>query len=272
MPKSEVARYYSGGSTDQWDLLNLLKRKGNKTSTPKDKITFLNLRRKSVAVFAASTLGVAGVFGIGIKFMHSLDRPDNSEEQITTPIMQAESPPKTPPITPAIVKAMIPDAPEENIDKYYPLIIDAMNEQGLNDRLILVYAVATIGVETANTFAPIEEFNGRTQAKRFGYKGGEEFYGRGFIQLTHDTNYREIGQMLGMSDELVKHPQIALDPIISSKILASYLKKHEDELRDALSRLDLRAARAVVNGGTGTNGLDQFSAAYKNGLILSVDN
>ena len=49
----------------------------------------------------------------------------------------------------------------------------------------LAYALATTFHETARTMQPIEEY-GRGKGKSYGPTG---FWGRGFVQLTWDTNY-----------------------------------------------------------------------------------
>jgi putative chitinase len=47
------------------------------------------------------------------------------------------------------------------------------------------------------------------------------YYGRGFVQLTWDYNYDKASKALGLIDDrdLVKHPEVALDSLISARIM-----------------------------------------------------
>ncbi|MBI4079337.1 MAG: hypothetical protein HY429_03515 [Candidatus Levybacteria bacterium] len=108
--------------------------------------------------------------------------------------------------------------------KNVPFIVKALEDENILDPNILAYALATIEHETAGTFEPIEEFKGRKNARRLGYEGGTNYFGRGFIQLTHLRNYKTMGQRIGVGDELVKNPNLALQPEVSAKILAAYFK------------------------------------------------
>lgn len=164
-----------------------------------------------------------------------------------------------PTITPAVKKvtenidnvmqkalSYVPDAAQDAFKKNFPLIKKAFAEEGIDDPRVLAYALATVQHETASTFNPIEEYYGRQQAINNGYSGGEDYYGRGFIQLTHDYNYRDIGERIGMGDTLVNHPELALDPKISAKILAAFFK--DRGVADYAKQGDFYDARGPVNG------------------------
>jgi len=142
--------------------------------------------------------------------------------------------------------AAVPQNAKQSAQKNLPLIEAALKEEGINDPQTLAYALATIEHETAGTFEPIEEYGGRSQARRLGYGGGENYFGRGFIQLTHAENYQKIGQRIGVGDALVKNPQLALRPDISAKILAAFFK--DRGVAAATSKGDFIAARRPVNG------------------------
>lgn len=55
------------------------------------------------------------------------------------------------------------------------------------------------------------------------YGGGKKYHGRGYIQLTHDYNYKHYGDKLGI--DLVKDPDLALKPNIAAKIALEYWKE-----------------------------------------------
>lgn len=148
-------------------------------------------------------------------------------------------------ITDAALSA-VPEASKEGAKQNIPYIINALDEQGILTPNNLAYALATVQHETAGTFKPIEEYGGRQQAITRGYGGGANYFGRGYIQLTHDYNYKDIGKKIGLGDELYKNPELALKPEIASKILASFMKdrgvtKYSDSG-------DFYNARRPVNG------------------------
>lgn len=114
-------------------------------------------------------------------------------------------------------------------------VSEALKEQGIYSAQTLAYALATIKHETAGSFRPVNEgyyndekygydpgFTGKSEARKRGYGGGEDYYGRGYIQLTHDYNYQRYGDQLGI--DLVNNPELANDPKIAAKILALYFK------------------------------------------------
>jgi len=186
-----------------------------------------------------------------------------------------------PEITVAIARRMIPGAPRANIESNLPLVLNALVAPELSDKPMILMALATIRAETGS-FLPICEgqshfntspgghpfdlYDSRADLGNLGPPDGERFKGRGFIQLTGRSNYALRGAAIGLRDELIKNPDLASDPGIAARLLASFLKTHEQRIRAALSANDLREARRLVNGGS--NGLEAFEAAYNAGLAL----
>lgn len=64
------------------------------------------------------------------------------------------------------------------------LIVKTALENGVTDPKQIAYILGTAQHETRNFNAPEEDF-GRSQARKYGYGGGEEFFGRGCVHLTH---------------------------------------------------------------------------------------
>lgn len=62
---------------------------------------------------------------------------------------------------------------------------------------------------------------------------------------------------------LLNEPDLANQPDIAARLLASFLKDKERLIKEALVEGDLRAARKLVNGGS--HGLDRFTEAYEIG-------
>ena len=186
-----------------------------------------------------------------------------------------------PDITVEVAAGMLPNAPRANIEKHLPMVLNALVDPQLVDKPMILMALATIRAETAS-FAPISEgqihfntspgghpfdlYDYRAELGNLGPPDGERFKGRGFIQLTGRSNYAVHGAAVGMGTQLIDDPELANDPAIAARLLASFLKHHEEKIRAALTTDNLREARRLVNGGS--NGLEAFEAAYRSGLTL----
>ncbi len=141
--------------------------------------------------------------------------------------------------------AEVPTKAKASARKNLPLIAKALEQEGVLTANVLSYALATIEHETAGTFEPIDEIKGEKSARRLGYEGGTNYYGRGFIQLTHLRNYKAFGMRIGMGDELARNPELASDPEVAAKILAAFFV---DNGPAKLARQgDFIAARRPVN-------------------------
>jgi putative chitinase len=189
-----------------------------------------------------------------------------------------------PNVTVPVVSRMFPSTPVGNIKVHLPLVLKSLVEPELTAKKMVLMALATIRAETEG-FLPISEFQSRFNTSPGGHPfdlydnrrdlgnqgppDGEQYRGRGFIQLTGRFNYREHGRAIGMGDRLVEEPELANNSEIASKLLASFLKSKERAIKEALLQGDLRTARRLVNGGS--HGLDQFSEAYRIGDSLIPD-
>jgi putative chitinase len=184
-------------------------------------------------------------------------------------------------ITVDIATRIIPFAPRANIESNLPFVLDALVAPELGDKPMILMALATIRAETGS-FQPISEgqshfntspgghpfdlYDSRADLGNLGPPDGERFKGRGFIQLTGRANYALHSVAIGLGNQLIENPDLANDPGIAARLLASFLKTHEERIRAALTSNDLREARRLVNGGS--HGLDAFTAAYNTGLAL----
>jgi putative chitinase len=189
-----------------------------------------------------------------------------------------------PAVTPEIVCKMFPATPPRNIETNLPVVLNALVAPQLVEKPLILMALATIRAET-ECFLPISEGQSRFNTspgghpfdlydnrKDLGNQGppdGARFKGRGFIQLTGRANYLEHGQAIGLGSQLIDNPDLANDPEIAARLLASFLQSHLTPIREALAEGDLKTARKLVNGGT--NGLDRFIDAYNIGNTLVPD-
>jgi len=169
----------------------------------------------------------------------------------------------------------------KNIKKYLPSVLKALKEQKLTDKNMVLMALATIRAETGG-FEPISEFKSKYNTspgghpfdlydnrKDLGNRGkpdGENFKGRGFIQLTGRDNYTRYSKKLGLGNELVRNPEKANNPLIAARLLVLFLKDKELRIKDALLRKSYKEARRLVNGGS--HGLKVFRDTFIKGERL----
>lgn len=182
-------------------------------------------------------------------------------------------------VTVAEVAKMFPGVPITNIQTNLPFVLQALSAAGLGDKDMILMALATIRAETGN-FTPLSEFQSKfntapggppfglydNRKKDLGNQGppdGANFKGRGYIQLTGRSNYQIHGAAIGLGNQLITNPALANQPDIAAKLLASFLKSKEAQIRSALARNDLATARKLVNGGS--HGLDAFTQAFNIG-------
>lgn len=141
--------------------------------------------------------------------------------------------------------AGVPQKGKDAARKNIPFIATALAAEGILDSNVLAYALATVEHETDETFEPIGEIQGTVSARRLGYEGGANFYGRGFIQITHLRNYQKFGERIGLGNKLVKNPELAKDPEIAAKILAAFFR--DNNVANLASRGNFVAARRPIN-------------------------
>jgi putative chitinase len=177
-----------------------------------------------------------------------------------------------------VASRMCPFTPLSNIKANLPVVMDSLGRHGLQDRTMVLMAVASIRAET-ESFLPISEgrskfntspagapfdlYDHRRDLGNQGSPDGQRYRGRGFIQLTGRFNYAKFGPMLDPPQDLVAHPELANASDIAADLLTLFLKSRELNIKDALLHGNLQAARRLVNGGS--HGLDRFSEAYRTG-------
>jgi putative chitinase len=135
-------------------------------------------------------------------------------------------------------------------------------DAAIEDVRWVAYMLATVKHECADRWQPIEEF-GKGKGQPYGREiivhdaagkaHGNCYYGRGYVQLTWDHNYQRIGQALGLGDDLLIHPELALEPETAYRIMSYGMtrgtftgKKLSDYIDGAAC--DYRNARRIING------------------------
>ena len=93
-----------------------------------------------------------------------------------------------------------------------------------SDKDQLAYILSTAFGESG--FRPIKEYRARegtnlyTVQNKYWYTG---YYGRGYVQLTWDYNYKKFGTLLGI--DLLGNPDLALKPDVAGKIICIGMTK-----------------------------------------------
>jgi putative chitinase len=180
-----------------------------------------------------------------------------------------------PALTLDIVARMFPATPLPPISRNLPLVLAALEAEGLTWPPIVLAAIATIRAE-AEGFQPVDEFISRYNTSaggtpfdlydhrrdlgNLGAPDGAAFKGRGFVQLTGRANYERFGKKLGVPPTT---PELANEPDIAARLLAAFITAVEMPMKNALLAGRMATARSLVNGGT--YGLSKFAEAYATG-------
>lgn len=134
-------------------------------------------------------------------------------------------------------------------------IIEESRKQGLNLHSQIAYILATVKRETGDTFQPVREGDwiGHTSTDEYRRKHYRyyPYYGRGYVQITWDYNYKAYSEKLGV--DLFSQPDKALEPnnalfilidgfkngVFTGKKLSNYVNHIES---------DFFNARKCING------------------------
>ena len=134
-----------------------------------------------------------------------------------------------------------------NVAANWPVIVAALSKIGIDTPMVEIAAAATVMVETA-IFAPITERMADPARQPELFKRQMEYHpyiGRGFVQITWESNYRRFSLSVGAN--LIRHPELACEPLIAAAILAEFFK--EKRIHEAANREEWRRVRRLVNGG-----------------------
>jgi predicted chitinase len=100
-------------------------------------------------------------------------------------------------------------------------VIEAIKQeckaQGIGLNTQIAYVLATTEWETAQTFKPVREAFWKSEDWRRENFRYYPYYGRGYVQLTWEGNYRKFSTILGI--DLVGNPDLAMNPNIALFIL-----------------------------------------------------
>lgn len=127
------------------------------------------------------------------------------------------------------------------------LIIKECARQGLS-KAHTAYVLATTWRETNGTMKPVREAYWLSEAWRKRNLRYFPWYGRGYVQLTWEKNYKDAGARIG--EDLTTNPDVVMQPEIAATILVRGMKEGwftGKKMSDYTSFDDMRP---IVNGDT----------------------
>ena len=167
---------------------------------------------------------------------------------------------------------ILPDWKGGNKEETVQALVKEARRQGINDLNQIAYILATVEHETAGSFQPVKEsyylgkVRGENHRKTLRYY---PFYGRGFVQLTWEYNYRKYSDIVGLN--LVKNPDLAMRPDVSLFILIDGMKRGVftgKKLSDYFSSSYCNEvqARRIINGNDRAEKVASLSKAWRSRL------
>ncbi|WP_234846014.1 hypothetical protein [Sinorhizobium meliloti] len=136
----------------------------------------------------------------------------------------------------------------------------------------LAYMLATALHETARTMQPIAEY-GKGAGRKYGVKGkyGQVPYGRGYVQLTWDSNYERADKELGLKGALLRDFNLAMRQDIAAKIMFEGMADGwftGRRLADYIvgDKADYVGARRIINGADKAKTIAGHAAVFEAAL------
>lgn len=140
----------------------------------------------------------------------------------------------------------------------FDLLLDYAESNGIFIK-DAAYVLGTAYHETAHTMQPVKEAYWLSEDWRKKNLRYYPWYGRGYVQLTWEDNYKKAGQKLGI--DLTTNADVALDPEVAKKVLfigmlsgwftgkklADYITRQTNQTY-ALTLAEFKNARRIVNG------------------------
>jgi putative chitinase len=135
-------------------------------------------------------------------------------------------------------------------------ILDEWDARKLTDLRWLAYMLATTYHETNKTMQPVREAYWLSEDWRRRNLRYYPWYGRGYVQLTWEENYRKMGCLLGV--DLVGDLDLAMEPHTAAAIMFEGMMKAESSFGDFTGKClemyfsdtvnDPVGARRIING------------------------
>lgn len=133
----------------------------------------------------------------------------------------------------------------------------------------LAYILATVWHETAFTMQPIKEYGGEKYLRSKKYW---PYFGRGYVQLTWEENYRKASKVFGV--DFVKNPDLVMQPKYALPILfvgmeeGWFTGKGFDDYLDGVDEDDKEDLREFSNARRIINGTDKQVKIGQHALVF----
>jgi hypothetical protein len=144
---------------------------------------------------------------------------------------------------------------------------------GLALKTQVSYVLATVEWETAQTWKPVREAYWCSEDWRKSHLRYYPWYGRGYVQLTWESNYAKYRDILNL--DLVNNPDIALRPDAALFVLVHGFQTGGftgRKLTDYVnaSHTDFVAARRCINGTDHAEDIARVALGFMNAVAPSV--
>ena len=137
------------------------------------------------------------------------------------------------------------------------------NDAEITDIRWAAYMLATIDRECGHEWHPIEEYS-KGKGEPYGkVVNGHTYYGRGYVQLTWDYNYKAMSNPTGR--DLLAHPEAVLEPEIAYRIM-SYGMRNGSFTGAKLGKYIKGTKCDYVNARRIINGTDQAKAIARSAV------
>lgn len=167
---------------------------------------------------------------------------------------------------------------QSQVDGFSLILNEALKRGTVLDRL--AYMLATTWWETAQTMQPVREANWVKNAEAWRKKHLRywPYYGRGYVQLTWEANYRKasavLSKLFGKKIDLVANPDLALRPEYAVVILfvgmeqGWFTSKSLADYLDGIDESDVEDLREFTNARRIINGTDHAAQIGKDALVF----
>lgn len=146
--------------------------------------------------------------------------------------------------------------------------------QGITLDTQIAYVLATVEHETAGTFKPVKEAYWKDEAWRKANLRYFPYYGRGFVQITHNYNYEKYGKKLNI--DLIASPDLAMESINALFILVDGFKTGAftgKKITDFINedQTDFVNARRCINGTDKAEEIAELAEKYLSKMDNSIE-
>lgn len=137
------------------------------------------------------------------------------------------------------------------------------------------YALATAYHETNRTMQPVREAYWLSEDWRKRNLRYYPWYGRGFVQITWERNYKRADDELALGGSLLSDPDRAMEPDIAARIMRRGMtegwftgRNLSDYLPERLGTVsDYEGCRRIINGADRAHTIAIYAMDFQQGLL-----